>query len=80
MLAGILKLILPSLEGAALKALFAFIGGLLEKQNLITQGATAQALGEAVKEVAVQKAMAQAAANAPTSKTDAMERLKDGSA
>lgn len=80
MWAGILKLILPQLEGAALKAIFAFIGQLLEQRDLIAQGATQQALGEAAKEAKVQQAMARAAANAPTSKTDALARLKDGSA
>lgn len=80
MIAGILKLVLPGLEDAALKAIFGFIGQLLENRNLIAQGATQQALADAAKEVKVQQAMAQAAANAPVSKSAALDRLKDGSA
>ncbi len=80
MLAWFLKAILPGLEDALLTHLFEFIGDLLEKRNLIAQGATAQALKETAKAAAVQGAMNQAGADAPTSKADALKALGDGNA
>lgn len=80
MIAAILKFILPSLEDGLLKAIFGFIGQLLENRGLISLGATQQALGQAATEIKVEQSMAQAAANAPTNKADALQRLKDGSA
>lgn len=79
-LGGIIKAILPSLEGEALKALFGFIGNLLEQRNLIAQGATQQALAETATAARTEAAMGQAMSDAPLNKEDAMARLKAGNA
>lgn len=79
-LGGIIKAILPSLEGEALKALFGFIGNLLEQRNLIAQGATQQALAETVIAARTEAAMNKAAADSPVSKDAVLDALGSGKA
>lgn len=78
MWAWIIQAIVPTLADDALKALASFVTDELTKRNLVQQGEAQQAAAETAKSATTTAAMAQAEADAPTSKDAAMKRLEGG--
>lgn len=76
----LLKTFIPGLADDALKALAAFVQDEMTKRALVQQGQDQQAATETAKTATTEAAMAQAEADAPTTKDAAMKRLGDGSA